>query len=167
MDILLKDLPQWILIAGILATGIIAGFGVFDARARARRKDENEIEDRVIKLLKEQNDELTKKIENYELKFTQIDTKVRRIEAQNQLMKEILQGSDKDSMEYRKRGTKAMEQITELGKISAENGRKAKAIIEAVKGTNRNIERLAKAIEKHLAAELKISQHVDSDRKNS
>lgn len=151
---MLENLPNWVTIIGLIATGLVAGFGVFDARIRTRRKDENDIEDRVITLLKEQNTQLTVKINDYEQKFTSLNEKVAKVEAQNQLMKEILQGVDKESVDYKQQGRQAMETIQQLAEVAASNGKKTDKVMEAVQATNKNVERLATAIERHLEAEL-------------
>lgn len=134
--ILPDTITEWTtLLAGVIL-GIFALWGVFDKLKKTRQDDSNKIDDRLIKLLKEQVEALEKKVSEQQMLLAENIKKVDTLVSENQLLREVLQGRDREAEEYRKKGLRAMSQADEILTIS--------------KGNAKNIERLYQAIESHL-----------------
>lgn len=150
MENWITHIPTIIVALTLEVAGLIAIWGLFDARLKQRTKEKDELEERIAKLYKEEIAALNTKLDAQgdEIKKTQTD--VVRLTGENKLMRELLTGQDKDSQAWRGRTEQAMILVQEVAKLSVQNGKKADAAIRGIEKVGKHVERLALAIEKHL-----------------
>lgn len=103
-----------ITIGGAVVLGIVALFGVFDKRRREIRNEENGTEDRVIKLLKTEVEELTKKVNKQTADLENLTAEVEKLKAENHTLVQVLQGKDAATIQFQKDAYMAMGQIKDL-----------------------------------------------------
>lgn len=130
-------------IASIVIIGFFAAISLFDRTKRERAKLASEETTELISILKEKIEALETRVKDAEDNAKIAKTQVEEVRKENNRLVEILQGRDQNTMKYQEMGLKAMETAFETHKAVLNNGHK----IEAV---NKNVERLALAIEKHL-----------------
>lgn len=151
METLLKNWQLVALILGSIIAGILALWGVFDQRTKQRRKEIDDQEDRLISLYKGEIDQLKKNqadqdqrinemSQKYEEDTKELIAKIARVNGENEIMKALLEGRDKTSLEFQRQGFAAIKRSERMEKVM--NG--------GFRSINENIERLAQAIEKHL-----------------
>jgi predicted transcriptional regulator len=142
------QLPTILVALTLEVAGLIAIWGLFDAKLKARNKEKDELEERITKLYQEEISGLTKKMNAQadDIKNTQAD--VLRLTGENKLMRELLTGQDKDTQAWRGRTEQSMVLIQEMSKFSLLNGKKTDAAIKGIEKVGRHVERLALAIEK-------------------
>lgn len=154
MELIPENIPQWLSVLllnlSVVVIGILAIAGIFDRRTKERQRESQELEDRVRALYKEEVTQQKTEINELRIEVANLKDRSIKMEAENQLMKELLQGRDGDSVQFRERAEHTMELVDKLSEIAVKNGSKTDAVMEAVKSTNKNVERLAIAIEKHL-----------------
>lgn len=132
-----NTLTGWLGLTGIIIFGAFGIFGLIDQGLRKHRKDGDEAEDRVITLLKEEVAQLTKKVNDGEAWRKDAELRMERVISENKTLRDVLQGRDKQTLEYKKSGMDAMARVKETH--------------EMVVTMNRNIERLATSIEKFVS----------------
>lgn len=140
----LNHIPTALLVIGSIVVGFIAVYGLFDRQIRERNKERDALEDRVRLLYKEEAVAQEEKINQLSTKIDILEKDLTKISAENKLMKDLLQGRDKGTVDYQKQGLLAM-------KLVAQNGKKLDKVVAGMAEQNTNIERLALAIEKHLS----------------
>jgi len=137
------DYTNLISIITLIVVGLLAIPAVFDKTRRDRAKLASEETTELINILKEKIDALESRVKTAEENAAQAKIEVADIKKENNRLIEILQGRDQNTQEYQKLGVQAMQTAFETHKAVLANGHK----IEAV---NKNVERLATAIESHL-----------------
>lgn len=151
MEILSINWQSFILVGTAFVIGLVALWGLFDTRTKQRRKELDEQEDRLITLLKEEISQLKKSQEEGEIRVREMSEKytkelrdlrdkIIKVNGENEILKALLEGRDKTSLEFQKQGFEAIKRTERM----------EKTITIGFKTMNANIERLAKAIEKHL-----------------
>lgn len=147
-------------IASFIIAGIFAVLNIVDKSKREKEKELDEIDTKVISLLKEQVTQLEKRVKDQDekLKFAttleirikeqdilikETADKLQALIAENNILREILQGRDQDTIFFQKTVIEAVE--------------RGKQTFEIVSKTNKITERLLRAIEKHL-------QHLEQDK---
>jgi len=154
MEQIPANLPSWLTILlinlSVVVVGVLAIAGIFDRRTKERQKESQDLEDRVRALYKEEVTQQKTEISELRAEVANLKDRSIKMEAENQIMKELLQGRDGETIQFRERAEYTMELVNKLSEIAVKNGSKTDAVMEAVKATNKNVERLAVAIEKHL-----------------
>lgn len=145
-----NNIPTIVVALTLEIAGLIAIWGLFDAKLKARTKEKEELEVRVTALYKEEIAGLNTKINGQGDEIRKMQTDVVRLSGENKLMRELLTGQDKDSQAWRGRTEQAMMLVQEVAKLSVQNGKKADAAIRGIEKVGKHVERLALAIEKHL-----------------
>lgn len=145
------NLAQLLTILGVMIAGIFAAFSLIDKGIRERSKTKDELDDKIRSLLQEENKELADKVNNLTNKIELISKKQIEIESENKILKAIFQGRDDDALKYREEGRETFKLAKDVAKMIVTNGKKTDAIIAGMATQNKNIERLAKALEKHIA----------------
>lgn len=150
----------WITFIGMGVLGVSAVIGYFDKDKRAKNKEENDVEDRLIKLFKEQIEQLERKVSDLEKKteaqqqtITVLETKSKTVEDTNQMLKDILMGRDEDSVAFRDKAIEA------INKVDA-NTRKIDRIENGNKEILKSINSLYTLINKHLENERKMLEKI-------
>lgn len=123
-------------VLALVAIGFFAIAGVFNRARRDKESESNKVDDRLINLLKEQVDALERKVLTLETSSKTYQEKLFKMEARNEVLEQIFQGRDSQTQEFQKQGFEAMKRSNE--------------ILTTVKATNKNVERLAVLMEKHL-----------------
>lgn len=144
----LKQAPTIIVLVTLYAAGLIAVWGLFDQKLKARNKEKDELEDRVVALYRTETDALNKKLTTQGEQIQSMQTELARIGGENRLMRDLLTGQDKDTKAWRSRTEKSMDLIEKVTELVMENGKKSDAAIEGIKQVGKHVERLALAIEK-------------------
>lgn len=111
----------WLSFAGFVVMGALALYGNFDSRKRERQKDENATEDRVINLLKQEVEQLTKKVGEQGKDIEKLTTKVTALERENETLVKVLQGRDEQTQKFYSDAYVAMKEIGEIGSIAKTN----------------------------------------------
>lgn len=151
MEFFFKNWQAITFLGGAFVVGCIALWGVFDSRTKQRRKELDDQEDRLMRLYKDEIDQLKKKQEEsekqvsemsdkYTKEIRELRDKIVKVNGENEILKALLEGRDKTSIEFQKQGFDAIKRTQTI----------EKTINVGFKTMNANIERLAKAIEKHL-----------------
>lgn len=158
MEWVLHNWQSVLLILAAQVAGLIALIGLLDQGIKQKRKETNEQEDRLIKLYKDEIDQLKKNQEQseqelkdlriqYETEFKELNEKIVKVNGENEIMKALLEGRDKTSLEFQKQGFAAIKRSERMEKLTT----------SGFTTMNSNIERLAKAIEKHLTTEVETT----------
>lgn len=111
------DIVGWISFIGFIIFGFIALYGVFDKRKKEREAEANQVDDRVIFLLKEQVSALEKKVEVQAHLLEETARKLDALMTENKTLKDILQGRDKAALDYQALGREAMKRGEEIYKL--------------------------------------------------
>lgn len=90
----MSNFPELLGLIAVEIGGIFAVASLFDKKAKERRAQENEQEDRVISLFKEQVSTLSDRWETSQKEMKDLDGKVNRLEGENRLMRELLSNRD-------------------------------------------------------------------------
>ena len=128
--------------------GLVSLWGLFDQKLKARSKERDDQEDRIIVLYKNEVEKLKGKLDGYDVELKVMRNELSRIGGENKLLRDLVTGQDKDTMAWRGRTEGAMKLIEEIGSLALGNGKKMDAVIKINEVTTKNIERLAVAIEK-------------------
>lgn len=147
---LFTNVPTIVLTVTLEIAGLIAIWGLFDAKLKARTKEKDELEQRIATLYKTEIEALNTKLDNQAGDIAEMKLTVTRLSGENKLMRELLTGQDKDTKDWRNRTEQAMVLIQEVAKLSALNGKKSEKAIEGIEKVGQIVERLALSIEKHL-----------------
>lgn len=126
----------WVALIVLVLVGIAAGFNIFDRTMRLRRKEADLVDNRLITNLQTEVEFLRNKAEEQGKELRDMKAKQAAIEAENVLLKDILQGRDKDTMEYQKKSLEAASTGLETHKI--------------VVAMNSNMQNFARLMEEHL-----------------
>lgn len=143
-----EQLPTIITFATLWVGGLVALWGLFDQKLKARSKERDDQEDRIIELYKTEVSVLKTKVDSYDIELKTMRNELSRIGGENKLLRDLVTGQDKDTMAWRGRTEDAMKLIEQIGHLAVQNGKKMDAVIQMSETTTKNVERLAQAIEK-------------------
>lgn len=156
-----QNIPLFITLTGLFVVGLVAMYGVFDKKMKSKIVEEDGLDDRIRALYKEESDAQSKKISILTSKLEGLEKDIEKMLNENRLFKDIFQGRDSQTIEFQKQGFEAMKTtgdmkilMIEQKQVSLENKREIMMV-------NKNVERLALAIEKHL----KVIQESGGDKK--
>lgn len=136
------------LVIGLDIGGLLAIYGIFDKKQRERNKEADDLEDRMLKLYKTESEELNGKIKILTANLETLNIEHLKVLGENKTLKEIFQGTDKDTMDYRKQGYETFALAREMAKMVAINGKKADQSLKAIKD-------LYKLMQAHIKVESK------------
>lgn len=131
-DFISQFSTQLIVLGAVIAGGI-ALYGVFDKKARERRKDENKTEDRVIDLLQKEVGILSKRVEQQDKDIKELTKKVTALETENDTLVRVLQGRDDMTQKFYKDAYIAMENIKKTYDVAIGNNTHMTELIELMK----------------------------------
>lgn len=143
-----------------IITGAIALFGIFDKGWKARQSEKDKLEDDVRGLYQEKVHEQDDKIENLTNKVNQLQSLYDQVSSENKTMREIFQGRDHETVEYRKRGLQTMDLTSRLAESVTNNGQKTDSVLEAIETQTKALLKLAKAIEKAVPLKRKTAKRI-------
>lgn len=126
----------WATTIGFIVTGIFALITLFDRGRKQKQDDTDRADDRLINLVKETNVELEKKVKVLQDSDVEKGNLISKLQGKNELLEKIFQGRDDQTQQFQKQGFEAM--------------KKTEIVIKEMVGINKNIERLAEVIERHL-----------------
>lgn len=106
----------------LLLGGIFIAVNYLNPKVRERNKDLNETEDRLIKTLKDEVSVLTTKLAGLQETFNSQTIQIADLTTKYEVLAQVFQGRDEDSVKYRAEGRETM-------KIAAES----KATLDALK----------------------------------
>ena len=109
LEYLPKDIIGWTSLIALFAVGVFAVLGAFDKVKNAARKETDETEDKLIRLLKDQVDALERKVLEQDTLIAQIKIQMESLITENKTLREVLEGRDKTTKDYQAAGLKAME----------------------------------------------------------
>ena len=132
------ELTEAIAMAGLSIAGGFAIFGLFDQRAKKKKKMEDDADDRLINLLQQTVGELEKKVTLMEADQRIMTDAIKDLKSKNQTLLEVLQGRDNNTKEFNQRMLEAAA-IAEKANTQAEKN-------------GQNIKKLVDLLERHLSA---------------
>jgi glutamine synthetase type III len=135
---------------GIFFTGLVAVYGIFDKKMKNRIKEAGDLDEKVRTLYREESDAQAKKISELTSKMAELEKSMEKIISENKIMKEIFQGRDGQTLEFQKQGFEAIKTAAEIKSMVLEQRTISLQNKDGILNVNKNVERLAKAIEKHL-----------------
>lgn len=140
-------LPAALFAIGIILGGAVIGFlylfGVFGQAKSKDIKSAKDAADFVIEALKEKIAILEQKIIDTGTSLVETNKRLDTLQVENTSLKEVLQGRDKTTQEYQAEARKTFAVADQVFKGVTESNLKIDKV-------NKNVERLATAIEKHL-----------------
>lgn len=98
----------------LVAMGGLAVFYYLDKERRARKKEEDEADDRLIKLLQETIKELDQKVKSLEAWKQEREKEMAALRAENQTLIRVLQGRDRDSEDFRRMAAESFKLTAEI-----------------------------------------------------
>lgn len=128
----------WVSVISVVILGVFATLNIFDKARAARADTQNKADDRLINLLQQSITTLEKRLSEAEKTIKNFEVAMGKLQAENKVLKDVLQGRDNQMQEFMARGFQTMDLIPSLMNTSAQ--------------TNKNVERLAGLMEKHLEA---------------
>lgn len=123
-------------VIGFIVTGVFALAAIFDKVRNQRIKDSDVADERLVQILQTTVGELEKKVKSLEEAHRLNQDMIVGLTAKNELLEKLFQGRDPETKEFQKAGFEAM--------------KKADLLLTQNNTMNKNIERLAIAIEKHI-----------------
>lgn len=133
MSNFITQFGAWIGILTAVAVGAVALFGLVDKRKREVRSEENDTEDRLIKLFKEERDHLNKRVDEQNRLIGELEIKVDKMTHENEILIRVLQGKDDTTKKFQQEAYASMEKLNmlfELSKVSNENITKLITLID-------------------------------------
>lgn len=126
-------------VAGFIGLAVGGGLAIiyfFDINLRRRQQFNDKTEERVIDLLKEQVNVLERKVNDQEDQIKSLAVKVDTLTKENHLLRDVLQGRDKDTQAYQAEGRRAFKVADEA--------------LQEIKVMGANIQSLMKALDAKL-----------------
>ncbi len=154
MQQLFSNVPVLVTSITLVVVGLVAIYGLLDREFKTRMKEklgeENSLDDRIKTLYKEESAAQEKRITDLTKKLLVMEEDIKRLSTENRVMRDVLQGKDSQSVEFQKMGMDSMKQFAEMQKIVYEQHKISLENREETRQVNRNVERLAKAIETYI-----------------
>jgi hypothetical protein len=130
------DLTGWLGLVAFGILGLFAVLGWWDKKRKERTDLADKLDDKVIKLLKEQVEALEKKVEEQATVLKETADKLESLVNENRTLRDVLQGRDAQFLDFQEKG------MISMGRVEK--------ILELTSDTNINVGKLYKAIEHHL-----------------
>lgn len=150
MQNLVNIFPDWLLIGTALLVGFVALWGVLDKSLRDRNKEKTSLEDKVRALYQEESKQLQEQV-------TVLSEQVKKLTTENEVITKIFQGRDSQTLEFQKQGFEVMKQFAQTANTISETHQLAVKNHNGLREMTKNIERLFKIMEKHLATEAQMA----------
>lgn len=135
-----------------MIVGGLAIIGITDKKARERSKErleeQEELQEKIKKLYQEESQAQDEKIKEQAMKLKDLGDRLIAVEAENNMMKKIIGGTDPSSIEYRKRVEATLILVEKLAEVIMANGTKADKTLDAVLKVDKSVLTLAEAISK-------------------
>jgi len=134
---------------GIVSATLLIVYSVFkllDKETKANRKEKDQTERDIISLMQQKVQVLEDWKTEAELQISTQGRKIETLTTEKSLVVEILQGRDKDSLDYREKGLNAMQEVEVVKELCKTNQELSKNIMQS-------IEKLYKCIDDHLKQE--------------
>lgn len=147
---LIDIFPDWILIATAVIIGILSLWGIIDRALRDRNKEKTSLEDKVRELYKAESQQLQEQV-------TTLSDQVKKLTTENEVITKIFQGRDSQTIEFQKQGFEVMKQFAQTAATISETHQLAVKNHNGLREMTKNIERLLKIMEKHLATEAQMA----------
>lgn len=152
MNDFLVEMPQWLSLVVVAVPLIVAGIfvtvGLIDKKAKERQTEADKLQENIRKLYQEESAAQNEKIKEQGVVILQITERLTAVEAENGIMKALLQGTDPKSVKYRERVETTLALVDKLAEVILQNGKKSDKILSECLAINKNVETLAKAIAK-------------------
>ena len=91
-------LLAWTSVLAVVLVGIFAIVGIFDKVVRQRKRETDQIDDRLITLLKGEVDGLTRKIADYDSRMKELENKLNLYAHENEVLRNVMQGRDPNTV---------------------------------------------------------------------
>lgn len=140
---------DWIAVIGMVIVGLVSIYGLLDRENRKRQNDNDAADDRLIKLLQGTVDSLEKQVNELTTQVGELGNKVTKLQAENGMLRSILQGRDENTKAEKKAYQEAIVIVEENNTFVKQNAKN-------IEKTNKNIERIAKLMEEHMGVVQKI-----------
>lgn len=152
----LLHLPEWLSFLVVFVPLMVAGglvvIGITDKKYREtsqkRQEEATNLQKSIRDLYKEESDALKEKIDEQNQIISDVSDRLTKVEAENAVMKSILQGTDPKTGEYRKRVEATLNLVEKLSEVIMQNCKKSDKILSECLSINQNIEKLTKVIAK-------------------
>lgn len=133
-------IPGALIAGGAILGGIIVGLlyvvGIFGSTKKSNTKEAEQANEYVIQALKEKIEVLEQKVEEGSTRLQETNKRLDLLQGENQSLRDVLQGKDAATKEYRAEVQKTMV--------------RAEQILNLTQQTHQNVERLYQVIEKFL-----------------
>lgn len=142
----------------MVITTIAAAVLAVDRFILQRRKNISELDQETHKArtelvdhLKDTVEFLEKEVKDLKIKVQEQGEVIKRLGTENEVMTKVFQGRDDSTKEFQEKGMEVLTKFDDIEKVIIETANLAKSNSELIHLANGNIEKLARAIEKHLA----------------
>jgi uncharacterized protein YlxW (UPF0749 family) len=105
---------SWASFIAVIIIGIASAINIIDRVMNQRRKEESLADDRLINLLKEQVSSLEKKLTELQKMLSDTQIRLETLIAENQTLREVLQGKDELTREFQRQGFEAIKRSNEI-----------------------------------------------------
>ncbi len=140
MDGLPTTLFGWISFLTLISLGI---FTIFDKGLSKRREESEKVSNRLVDYLQTTVNSLDTEMKSLKTQQQENILKLTKVTSENELLTKLVQGRDETTQQFQREGFEAIKRSEEiLATVKTTN--------ELVKVANANIEKLYRAIEKHL-----------------
>lgn len=124
-------------IISVISLFLVSGILLFSKTRKGVSEASNKADDRLIGLLQGQVNALEKKVTEQAALIQENSLRLEVLMSENKTLKEIFQGRDEATQKFQKLGFETMNEVVPL-------------LVKTTNETNKNVEKLYKAIEKHL-----------------
>jgi len=124
---------NWISISSLIAVVAFTVYQVFTKKVKERQNDYDKVGDGLIQRLELMVNTLTAENEKFRKEFALLQEKFAVLQKEHEVIKEILQGRDKDTVKFRDEGMKAFEVVKHVNDLTVKTHAKTLEIISLLK----------------------------------
>lgn len=138
-----NTLMGWVAVLTVVVVGGVAVYGIWDRKAKERKKEVDDGEDRLIDILQKTVTELEGKVNKQTDDIKNLTQQVELLNRDNKNYIDIFRGRDEQTQQFYKQGFESM-------KITQENHDLLTTVATSIQNTNDNMTKLIDILGKHV-----------------
>ena len=144
----------------IVVVGVFSLIALLDRGMKQKRTDADALDKELINSLKTKAELQEERIKELETDHKASTALINQLKGENQMMKELLQGRDKATLDYQKTGLEAMAKIDKIFEVAITNSKNIETLTKTLTDHFSRIEKHYEAVDSKVLACLKITRRV-------